>query len=94
MTWHRYDSELPGPVVLVTGGMHGDEPAGALAARQIADWTVSNGVLVVLPRCNEPALAVRKRRIPELEGSVGDLNRHFPPIDKSDVVTDEQANRI
>ena len=92
--WYSYDSEEPGPRVLITAGMHGDEPAGALSARQIADWTVSRGVLVVLPRCNEPALAARKRRIPDLEGSSGDLNRHFPPPGVAEVVTDEQASRI
>ncbi|MCH2132857.1 MAG: BPL-N domain-containing protein [Phycisphaerales bacterium] len=93
-TWYCYDSELPGPVVMITGGIHGDEPAGALAARQIADWTVARGTLVVLPRCNPPALAVRDRRVPDLEGAAGDLNRHFPPPSEAQVVTDEQAARI
>ena len=65
--WYVYESGLPGPTVVVTGGIHGNEPAGARAARQIADWTVSRGRLVVLPRCNEPALEARTRRMPELE---------------------------
>lgn len=92
--WYHYQSDEPGPCVLITGGIHGDEPAGYLAARQIADWTVKRGTLIVVPRCNPPAIEVRKRRVPGLEGVEGDLNRHFPPPDEASVVTDEQAVRI
>ena len=79
--WYSRDSELDGPTVLVIGGMHGNEPAGHRAARQIATWSVSTGVLVVIPAANPPALAARTRRIPGLEDDVGDLNRHFPVSD-------------
>ncbi|MCH2152950.1 MAG: succinylglutamate desuccinylase/aspartoacylase family protein [Phycisphaerales bacterium] len=93
-SWYHYQSDEPGPCVLITGGIHGDEPAGYLAARQIADWTVKRGMLIVVPRCNPPAIKVRKRRVPGLEGAEGDLNRHFPPPGEAEVVTDEQAARI
>ena len=33
--WHRVDSGKPGPVVMIVGGLHGNEPAGARAAEQI-----------------------------------------------------------
>ena len=46
-----------GPVVLVTGGMHGNEPAGAAAAEQIAEWPLLRGTLLCVPRTNPPALA-------------------------------------
>ncbi|MDP6989511.1 MAG: succinylglutamate desuccinylase/aspartoacylase family protein, partial [Planctomycetota bacterium] len=77
--WSAYRADEPGPTVVLTAGMHGNEPAGARAARQIAGWTVASGSLIVLPRCNEPALAAERRRIPGLDGDAGDLNRHFPP---------------
>ncbi|MCH2149974.1 MAG: succinylglutamate desuccinylase/aspartoacylase family protein, partial [Phycisphaerales bacterium] len=79
--WYSRDSELDGPTVLVIGGMHGNEPAGHRAARQIATWPVSVGKLVVVPAANPPALAARTRRIPGLEDDAGDLNRHFPIVD-------------
>lgn len=90
--WSAWTADAPGPTVVITGGMHGNEPAGARAARQVADWTVARGRLVVLPRCNEPALAADQRRIPGLEGDAGDLNRHFPPASVEQ--GSEQAARI
>lgn len=75
--WRSYDSEVEGPTVLVFGGVHGNEPAGHRAARQIATWPVVRGKLVVVPAANPPALKARKRRIPGLEKDAGDLNRHF-----------------
>lgn len=46
----------PGPTVVVIGGVHGDEPAGYLAARQVARWTAQRGTLVVLPDANQEAI--------------------------------------
>ena len=71
-----WQAAQPGPTVLVVGGVHGDEPAGARAAGQIAHWTVTRGRLVVVPRANELALRQGKRYTLG-EGS-RDLNRSFP----------------
>ena len=76
--WYSHDSEVDGPTILIVGGMHGNEPAGHRAARQIATWSVDAGRIVVIPAANPPALAKRTRRIPGLEDDAGDLNRHFP----------------
>ncbi len=70
------EGKEPGPTVLVVGGMHGDEPAGARAAGEIAQWPIARGKLVVLPRANEAALKARRRLSPE--GDDRDLNRDFP----------------
>lgn len=67
-----------GPTVLVTGGIHGDEPAGAEAAEAIRSWEILRGTLVVVPRCNVPALALGQRRMPGIEPDQSDLNRCFP----------------
>jgi predicted deacylase len=65
-------SSLLGPVVAITAGIHGNEPAGIDAAEQIAEWPITSGTLVVLPRANMLAIAADKRFL------TADLNRNFP----------------
>jgi predicted deacylase/putative intracellular protease/amidase len=72
------DSGVAGPTVVVTGGLHGDEPAGACAADQIRRWPITRGKLVVLPRANAVALQAGKRLTPGAEASENNLNRNFP----------------
>jgi len=78
--YYVIDSELAGPTVMVTGGMHGNEPAGARAAGHIRFWTVRRGKLIVVPRLNVQALAAQKRFLSDQ----GDWNRNFPMTDKPD----------
>jgi hypothetical protein len=66
--------ERAGPVVLVVGGIHGDEEAGYLAARRVTEYTVDSGTLLVLPEANRLAIAASRRATP----GGGDLNREFP----------------
>ncbi|MGE3857763.1 MAG: succinylglutamate desuccinylase/aspartoacylase family protein [Dehalococcoidia bacterium] len=68
------NSGLAGPRIMVLGGVHGNEPGGWLAAEGIADWQVSRGSLLVLPRVNWRAAAVIERTLPE----IGDINRAYP----------------
>lgn len=68
----------PGPHVMIVGGMHGNEPAGTLAATEIASWDVGRGRLVVVPRANRLALEARERRTPGVAEDEGNLNRNFP----------------
>ena len=68
----------PGPTVFLTGGLHGKEPSGALAAEQIRHWAILKGRLVVLPRANQPGLRAGTRHLPELPREHADLNRNFP----------------
>jgi predicted deacylase len=68
------DSGQPGPSVLVVGGIHGDEPSGAQAARLLAKGSKpKRGMLRVLPEANPEALASHQR-----SAASGDLNRAFP----------------
>ncbi|MGI9472015.1 MAG: hypothetical protein ACR2NZ_10805 [Rubripirellula sp.] len=39
------DSGVAGPTVIVTGGVHGNEPAGSAAADQIRHWPIVRGKL-------------------------------------------------
>lgn len=72
------DTGVAGPAVLVVGGIHGDEPAGAAAADQVRHWPIVRGTLVVVPRANMLALAARKRLTPEEPAPAANLNRDFP----------------
>ncbi|MEX2229203.1 MAG: succinylglutamate desuccinylase/aspartoacylase family protein [Dehalococcoidia bacterium] len=67
-------SGVEGPRVLVLGGVHGNEPGGWMAAEAIAEWTVTRGSLVVVPRANILATYAFQRT---LDG-FGDLNRMYP----------------
>src|SRR5688572_13934153 len=49
------ESNQPGATVMIVGGMHGDEPAGAYAAEQIRRWRIVRGKVVVVPRANVQA---------------------------------------
>ena len=51
----------PGPTIVVMGGLHGDETAGYLAARQLKNWQIESGTLVVVPDANAPAIRANRR---------------------------------
>ena len=78
--WYQYDSGVPGPVVMILGGVHGNEPSGFRAAMQIRNWTVDQGKLIVVPRVNKLGLQANTRWIPEFRNDrkLRDLNRNFP----------------
>jgi len=77
-SYYVIDSGRDGPTVLVTGGIHGNEPAGAEAAEQIRHWSVSRGKLIVVPRCNVRGLAANDRHLPGQPKATRDPNRNFP----------------
>ncbi len=87
-------SDRPGPLVIISGGVHGDEPAGAAAAEQICGWPILCGSLAVLPRANPPALTAHTRNIPTVDKALGNLNRDFPKAGQSGDAAGEQAKAI
>lgn len=68
------ETAVPGPAVIVLGGVHGDEPAGSLAAAEIAAAAVRRGTLIVIPRVNTLALDQGVRTL----DTIGDINRAYP----------------
>ncbi len=76
--YYIIESGLKGPTVMIVGGVHGDEPAGALAAEAVRHWVIRRGRLVVIPAANVPALAADRRLTPELGEESNNLNRNFP----------------
>ena len=54
--YYVQDSGQPGPTMFITGGVHGNEPAGAYAAEQIRHWKIQRGKVIVVPRSKVQAL--------------------------------------
>jgi len=76
--YYIQDSRVPGPIVMIVGGVHGNEPSGAQAADQIRHWPITRGKIVVVPRANVLALATNRRTTPDEPLELGNLNRNFP----------------
>jgi len=67
------------PVVLVIGGIQGDEPGGFSAASLLAtQYTIHSGAVWVVPNLNFHSIIKRSR------GIYGDMNRKFASLDISD----------
>ncbi|MFN3409742.1 MAG: succinylglutamate desuccinylase/aspartoacylase family protein [Limisphaerales bacterium] len=88
------DSGKPGPTVLIVGGVHGNEPAGAAAAEAIRHWPLRSGKLVVVPRANVPGLAANTRRMPGVDTNHADLNRNYPRAGQPEETRGEVAAAI
>jgi len=69
-----YESVNEGPTVMVVGGIHGNEPAGSLAAIKFMEIPVRKGKMIVIPKANTLALDANIRTLPE----INDLNRAYP----------------
>lgn len=76
--YYVVDSQVKGPIVFVTGGIHGNEPSGARSADQIRHWPIERGKLIVVPRVNVAGLDANTRYIPGSTSEQRDLNRNFP----------------
>ena len=67
------------PVLLVVGGIQGDEPGGFSAASLVAShYTIEKGAVWVVPALNFASILQRDR------GLFGDMNRKFAALDPSD----------
>jgi hypothetical protein len=66
-----YGSGRPGKVVMVLGGVHGNEPGGWQAAERLqTTFRPAQGAFIVIPRANRQATLAFDRT-----GGIGDLNR-------------------
>ena len=81
-----HDSGRPGPNILIVGGTHGNEPAGAIAAFEfhkiLLRRTLQRGRVVIVPNANKWGLRVGIRYLPAELISFGvlgkiDLNRSY-----------------
>ncbi len=71
-TLHKHESGVPGPTLLVIGGIQGDEPGGFTAASLlVTDYKITSGSVWVVPNLNFLSIIKRSR------GVYGDMNRKF-----------------
>lgn len=78
-TVHRLDSGVPGPTLLVVGGIQGDEPGGFnAAALLVTRYRITRGSVWVVPNLNFESILRRSR------GVHGDMNRKFANLPPSD----------
>lgn len=69
-----------GPTIFVIGGLHGDEKAGYLAARELKKWMVTRGKLVLVPDAHIEAIRRGVRAYPR------NMNRLFPGKKEGDAM--------
>ena len=78
-TLHKHQSGIPGPTLLVIGGIQGDEPGGFNAASLLTtDYSIQTGEVWVVPNLNFESIIKRSR------GVHGDMNRKFKDIPDKD----------
>ena len=76
---HPLESDPDGDVILVIGGIQGDEPGGFNAASLLAtEYRITRGNVWVIPNLNFPSILQRSR------GINGDMNRKFLSLDEED----------
>ena len=81
---HKIESGIPGPTLLVIGGIQGDEPGGFTAASMlVTNYKVDKGSVWVVPNLNFESIIKRSR------GIHGDMNRKFNTLSKKDPEFDE-----
>ena len=72
--YYVLEGEAVGPVIIIVGGIHGDEPAGWQAAKRLLTSRINRGKVIIIPQAN--AQAVRDKTREFIDGQ--DLNRCFP----------------
>lgn len=77
------------PAVMVIGGVHGNEPAGSLAAQQLTNKSVTQGTLIIIPQVNKLALEKGIRTL----DTIGDINRQYN-AQSSQMPSKQIANEI
>ncbi len=77
-TFHRL-GDGSSPVMLVVGGIQGDEPGGFSAASLlVTHYDITKGTVLVVPNLNFPSMVLRSR------GPNGDMNRKFAYLAEND----------
>ncbi|MBL7094406.1 succinylglutamate desuccinylase/aspartoacylase family protein [candidate division KSB1 bacterium] len=81
----HFKSGQDGPIVLILGGTHGNEPAGFEAAHRLLEQfsksSLKKGQIFIIPEANKLADYNQNRRIPVPKGvdiEFGNLNRCYP----------------
>lgn len=78
---YRIYGKKKGKTLMIVGGIQGDEPGGHLSADLYADFSLSEGNLIVVPRANFLSIVLKQRQINE------DMNRKFAESGRSNYET-------
>ena len=84
LNFHEIKSTVPGPVVIITAGIHGNEIAGYKAAEILKNYQIDKGTIYIFDRVNSDGIENNQRNF--IDGN--DLNRQFPGGEES------QASRL
>lgn len=99
-TLHKVGPRQPGNIVLIVGGIQGDEPGGFNAASLLTThYKVTRGGIWVVPNLNFLSIVKRTR------GVYGDLNRKFAHLPETDpeyltitriksIITDKRVSAV
>ena len=94
-------NKTPSPIVVIDGGMHGDEVAGSYACDDLLiNLRVTQGTVIIVPRLNKPACDKVTRTRYVNFNQIYDMNRNFPGNADRDmsnyeaIVADEFTNLI
>lgn len=80
LDYYIYDSQKPGPTIMILGGTHGNEPAGSETIKELIQdmnlkkTILNRGKLILIPEVNYCGLRLNIRYI----FGIGDLNRKYP----------------
>jgi hypothetical protein len=99
-TLHKLSAAQPGNIVLIVGGIQGDEPGGFNAAALLTThYKIKRGAVWVVPNLNFLSIVNRTR------GIYGDLNRKFADLPDTDpefstiariksIITDKRVSAV
>lgn len=73
LEYYQISSNQPGPTIIITGGIHGNEPAGYRAAERLLDYQVDKGTVYIFPQVNKIGINNTERLFKDGK----DLNRSF-----------------
>ena len=78
---HIYYSNISGPMIVLLGGTHGNEPAGSLYLNKLIHeldtkkHVLSAGTLIIIPKVNYCGLLLNMRNVPSI--IPWDINRNY-----------------
>ncbi|MFW6016605.1 MAG: M99 family carboxypeptidase catalytic domain-containing protein [bacterium] len=79
LNYYEINSTEPGPVVIITAGIHGNEIAGYEAAEKLREYEIDKGTIYIFDRVNSYGIENNQRNF--IDGN--DLNRKFPGGEES-----------
>jgi len=78
ITYHTFDTGVPGPSIVIMAGVHGNEIAPPLAAQYIVDnFDFTKGRFLIIPKASPSAIQAGTRYTGGY-GHAHNLNRQFP----------------